>query len=914
MSQTNETILLIDANALIHRAYHAFPKNLSTKDGELVNAVYGFARLLFIVLKQYKPKYIVCAYDTHAPTFRHKLFAEYKGTRKKTDDELINQFPKTLELLNALNIPSISKAGFEADDIIGTLSRHKELENVRKIVVTGDRDLLQLIDDDTEVLLAGTSFSKSKLYNPENVIEKIGFPADMLVDFKGLRGDSSDNIPGVRGVGDKTATDLIKKYHSIANVYEHIDELKNAVKNRLTDNRDIAELSKELATIKLDMNIDFKLEDATVSDYDEDEVYDLFMKYEFKSLLKDLPKAKLKDVQLNTSSSETKEGTEDQLGLLASNEDLTKDLKFEKFDNTNITKLIEILMEIDSFAIRTYASNEKVFTKPDAIAFADGSKVLFLDCKNLSKDAVEALSRLVDSEKSICAYDAKRDIHRLMNLGFKDPKINFDVMLAAYLLGAGSQKIDFESIAFNETGVVLKNKLTENIDSELAYSASLVWGMYSGLSVKLEKSEDNMENGWGLKKLFYELEMPVVDVLIAMERNGIMLDTDYLRNYSDELDSQIADITKEIQAEVGYEFNIASPKQVGEALFEKLGLPGVKRTKSGGYATNEKVLRNLKDTYPIIDKILTYREISKLRSTYTEALIALVNSDTKKIHSTFRQAVAATGRLASSNPNLQNIPISSEAGLKIRKAFVASPGKAFILIDYSQQELRLLAHFSQEPMLIKAFSDGEDIHALTAAKIFEKSPSEVTKSERRVGKTVNFGVVYGISAFGLSEGLQVSREDAQKFIDAFYESYPKVRTFFDNLLDEAKTKGFIRTIMGRMKDTKSIRSSNYQLRSGAEREIINFPLQGSAADMMKLAMIQVNNLVNENYSDSVKIILQIHDELVFEIDNKKLSGGKLASFCNDVKGVMLKVLNLDLPMRVDIDKGVNLTDIKRLKT
>jgi len=894
MAKAADSILLVDSHALIHRAYHAFPQTLTTKEGELVNAVYGFTSLLLQVLEKLKPLYVVCVFDAPGKTFRHDKFKEYKGTRKEVDASLISQFPKVHEVTEALGMPTLSIKGYEADDLIGTLAKSPELKGIKKIIMTGDRDLLQLVDPEINVYLAGGSLSQAAMLDVAGTEAKLGFKPELLIDFKALRGDASDNIPGVRGIGDKTATGLVAKYGNLDQVYEHLAELKPAVKNKLE--REIEILSRELATIATDVKFDFKLEKAVLSDYDTVKAAELFRKYQFKSLLNKLPKS--------TRAVSTQPGGQQQLAF---QEDTRLTQKGKSFNAGNFAELIKQIADKKELALRFSDCREDIFAWPKFLAIADADAACLLDLNELAPKDLQTLGKTLRS-KVLIGHDCKFDIQALLTLGIDKTEFAFDIMLAAYVLFMGSGKFDLSTLAFNSMGAVVSS------DGDVLKEALLCWQLYQHF--RKDFNEFKQDREWNPRKLFIEIEMKLVRALALMERYGVKLDPEYLMQFKKELEKRLIKTEKEIYKYVGHEFNIGSPKQLGEVLFDELKLPGAKKNKSGGFSTNERVLTKFRVAYPIIDMILDYREVSKLKSTYTDALVNQINKNSGRVHTNYRQSVAATGRLSSNNPNLQNIPISTDLGQKIREAFVSSKGKLFVSFDYSQQELRILAHISNEDKLKEAFNKEIDIHALTASQLYGKKVEEVDKNERRVGKTVNFGVVYGISAFGLSDRLDLQRGDAQAFIDQFYASYPNVRTYFDNLLKQAKEDGFVSTLFGRRKNTSGLDVTNlpagrqgWQLRAALEREIINFPLQGSAADMMKLAMISTQELIEKKYAGYASMTLQIHDELVFEVAEMNSKSARLKDFVHDVREIMLKVAQLSVIMKVSVETGKNLGDM-----
>ncbi len=890
MAQSKDTILLVDSHALIHRAFHAFPQTLTTKEGELVNAVFGFTSLLLQVLTKFKPKYVVCVFDAPGDTFRSKMYKDYKANRPETDKLLVGQFDRVHEVVEALGIPTLMLKGFEADDLLGTLSRKPELKGVEKIILTGDRDLLQLVNDETKVYLSGFPFSHATMLDIPGTEKKLGFAAPLLTDFKGLRGDTSDNIPGVKGIGDKTATDLVGKYGQLSEIYKHLDELKNAVRKKLEENKEIAELSKQLATIDTGVKINFTLDKAVLDDYDQAKAMQLLQKLEFRSLLNKLPKS---------SRAQTEDTNGAQLSMMETVMVKHNDTKAI----TDFSELQKFVAAADKFVLRTDANREDIFAKLTQLVVVSENGTVVAEPSGWTDKDIKAFPGLF-KQKLLAGHDVKFDLHALITFGITGMEYGFDAMLAAYVLQSGSGKFDLATLSFNTLGVMIPE------NPGFVKEAELCFAIYQNLREQFSKIEGNKDAN--PVKLFSEIEMPIVKVLVQMERTGVVLDKEYLVKFKAELEEKLVESEKNIYKEVGHEFNIASPKQLGEVLFGELNIPGGKKNKSGGYSTNERVLIKFRATFPIIDHILEYRELSKLKSTYTDALINYVAAD-GRIHTNYKQAVAATGRLSSQYPNLQNIPVSTDLGQKIREAFIVPAKKLFVSFDYSQQELRLLAHFSQEEKLIAAFNSEIDIHSLTASQIFKKPVEEVDKHERRIGKTVNFGVVYGISAFGLSDRLDLDRKSAQDFIDSFYNSYPKVRAYFDNLLKSAREDGYVTTLFGRRKSATGLDASNWQLRAALERELINFPLQGSAADMMKLAMINVEKMIQAKYADFAEMSLQIHDELVFEVATSDPKDKQLNAFLLAVRKEMLDVAKLSVIMKVSAETGKNLGQMTELE-
>lgn len=883
MSDKKPLLLIIDTHALAHRAFHAFPADWMTKRGEHTNAIYGFAAMLLQVLKQFKPEYVIAAKDSPGKTFRHDLYPKYKATRPKLDESLKEQLPKISDLIASLKIPVIAQEGYEADDVIGSICKSNAYHGFHKIIVTGDRDLFQVLNGEVEVYLAGTSFSKSVLYDTAAATAKMGFAPNLTVDYKALRGDNSDNIPGVPGIGEKTGLELITKYETLENIYEHIAELKPAVQKKLTEGKELAFTSRQLAQIEFKVPVVLDLDNSELCDLDFNELGKLFDYYEFHSL-----KAKIRGFLQPEAVSNDK-------GLVQNANNF--DMSFDKHIIKNAKEAKEMVAKAllqESYIVKC-EYGKTLFSKPIRIYIAFTKQVYCIEQQDLQPELLAELAELYSSGRAV-VYDGKKEQHVALSLGYKDFKYADDLQLINYLLLAGASKADLESALEMYLSIKVDREAQQSLFSdEAGYTQA-----YQILILKdiLQKKFAEVTNGqkWDIKKLYKSIEIPLTKTLAIVERNGIRLDANRLQEFAIELDTMIASVQKEIYALAGSEFNISSPKQLGHVLYDVIQIPTGKKTKGGAYSTNEKVLLNNAANYPIIAKILNYRELFKLKSTYTNALIAQINPDTKRIHTTFNQTIVATGRLSSTEPNLQNIPTSTELGQRIRSAFVADKGKKFVSFDYAQQELRLLAHFSNEEKLINYFVTGHDIHAATAAQLFGVDIHEVTKQQRRIGKTVNFGIVYGISAFGLADGLKIGTHEAQGFIDTFFQSYPKVKLYFDNLKNDARNYGYVETLFGRRRDANAINNSNFQARASAEREIMNFPLQGSAADIIKLAMNKAQEAIDNKYAGFAKMVLQVHDELIFEILDDDQA--KTEEFMNDMQQLMSSVVTLNVPVLV----------------
>jgi DNA polymerase-1 len=1018
IDKDKERILLIDSNALVHRAYHAYPPTLRTSEGQLTNAVFGFSFLLLNIINKFKPKYIVCVFDSKKPTFRHEQFPDYKATRKPMDEELVEQLPIIKEVVDAFSIPRFIRDGYEADDLIGTFVHDEDLKALEKIVVTGDQDILQLVDDDEDisVYLSGRTFSQAKTYHEEQVRKKYHFEPLQIIDYKALMGDASDNIPGVKGIGKKSAQALLQKFDSVEQVYKSIEkaeagddqEIKTwevkpfkRMYKKLLKGREMAFQSKDLATIYTDIPIEFDLKDATVSDYSRSEVKELFKKLEFKSLFDRVPDSsrvetdRVRTDQMASDKIETaqkansseKPQNSDQANLFtdfdAKNKDDNngKDAKegdtemmkqkdvqnftwYQKQDYEVITspneanKRIEGLTQQPQIAFDTEADSlDHMNANLLGLSFSMKAGSAFYLSKGVLGDekVKKALKDFFENAKTLIAHNLKYDLHILKNYGIslEETSNHFDTLIASYLLsgGEGLQGNGLKDLAFNKFGMELtpySELLSEEAKSTVAVKKEKgvfdpkdkeeeqILGKYccgdSDATFRLfELFSKELAKDSSLKDLFKEIEMPLVIMLLEMERAGVYLDISELEDLKKQAQDSLSAIEDKIYEISGHDFNIASPKQVGEVLFDELKIQEdakiqVSKTKTGAYSTDERTLKNFSANHEIVELILKHRNLSKLISTYIEGLASQVAQSDKtsvqgtqeenkgKVFTNYNQAVASTGRLSSSDPNLQNIPVSDEFGRKIRKAFKPGKGRVFLAFDYAQQELRLLAHLSEEEKLIEAFKNNVDIHKLTASQILNIPLDEVKKDDRRVGKTVNFGVVYGISPFGLADRLKIDRAQAKNFIDKFFTKYSKVSKYFEGLVDQAKDRGEIYTILGRRRDARGLASSNFRVRRAVEREIINFPLQGGAADIMKLAMIKVREAIRSNQvpcSEDLITHLQVHDELIFSLseENYDKQGREVVK---KIKDIMFDVYSLSVPLTVDAEVGKDWYSLKKV--
>lgn len=881
-------LVLIDANSLIHRAYHALPL-LRTSKGVYTNAVYGFTMMLLRLLEDEKPEYIVAAFDKKGPTFRHGEYAEYKAHREKIPEELSSQFPLLKSLLSAFNIAIFEVDGYEADDILGTISKKANEIGIETLIVTGDKDALQLVTPHTKVLLTRKGISEMDLYDEEKIKEKYGVTPEKLVDVKGLMGDPSDNIPGVPNIGEKTAVKLVKEFGSIENLLNNLENLKGKLKENLEKNKEQALLSRKLAEIVTEVPLEFDLEKLRYCKKINQDVIKVFKELEFTSLLKKVGfQNPQKDTDKNADFT-----TIDEIEILN-----------EKLEEVKQKGLVALSIEVDEKAIQT--------GKIKGMSFClNEDEIYFIHAEALS-GMWEFLKPIFEDEKvKKIFHDAKVIYILLKNKGIKLRGLEIDTKIGAYLIDPTKTNYDLENLsveflnfhfrAYNSSKEAGEKSNTDDCFEVLKeYSCQKARALIKLKDVLVEKLKQNE-----LMFLFSEIEIPLIEVLAEMEVNGISVDLEELKNLSREFGNKLESLTERIYDIAGVEFNINSPKQLGEVLFEKLGLPVIKKTKTG-YSTGADVLQKLRNQHEIIDLILDYRTIMKLKSTYVDGLIGLIDKKTGKIHTSFNQTVTATGRLSSTEPNLQNIPVRLEIGRRIRKVFKAEkPGNVLLAADYSQIELRILAHLSEDENLIKAFMNDEDIHSKTASEIFGVKPEEVTPLMRSRAKAVNFGIVYGISDFGLAEDLGISRKEAQEYIDNYFRKYPKVRDYTREIIKKARLQGYVTTILNRRRYLPDIYSKNFNIRSFAERTAINTPIQGSAADIIKAAMIRVYRRLKNN-GLSAKMILQVHDELIFDVPDKEIEPAKAI-----IKKEMEEVFPLKVPLKVDFKSGLTWFDMEK---
>lgn len=859
----SKKLVLIDGHSILNRAFFGLP-DLTNSQGVHTNAVYGFLNIMFKILEEEKPDYLTVAFDVHAPTFRHKMFEEYKGTRKPMADELRQQVPLIKEMLKAMGITIVEKEGYEADDILGTLSVKAEKEGMDVAVISGDRDLLQLATEHVMIRIPKTKKTGTEIENylADDVVEKYGVTPKEFIDVKALQGDTADNIPGVPGIGEKTAGALIAKYHSIEAVHEDAPNVKppRASKN-IVEFWDQAVMSKELATIITDAPVDYEFKDAQIDGIDSlytEEAFMMCKRLEFKNLLPRFDvQAPKNNVEENFKVISDQKSLDDIIKR-ASKKDVAYSIIPGKPGGEDTDGQLSLFEQNDT---NDYIALVLVFSEEDIYFIKTG--------KEITSDYLNKQLETLDANTWI-SPDLKKNLHLMKAGGFTpdERKKYFDMTVAAYLLNPLLGDYPYDGVAKDYLSIMLSSKkdylgkLTceqmikedeKKVVDYACYEAYVAWKSKEILESNLKEK--------GMYELYENIEMPLVFVLYDMEKEGIRADGDKLKEYSRELAVSINKIEKRIYEEAGEEFNINSPKQLGVVLFEKLQLPNEKKTKTG-YSTSAEVLDKLAPDHPIVADVLEYRQLSKLKSTYADGLINFIEQD-GKIHTTFNQTITATGRLSSTDPNLQNIPIRIELGKLIRKVFLPEEGHLFVDSDYSQIELRVLAHLSDDEKLIAAFKNGQDIHRSTASLVFDTPFDEVTDIQRRNAKAVNFGIVYGISAFGLANDLNIGRKEAQAYIDSYFEKYPKIKAFLDKTVSEAKEKGYIKTMFGRIRPIPELSSSNFMQRQFGERVAMNSPIQGTAADIIKIAMIRVHDrLLKENLKS--KLILQVHDELLIE--------------------------------------------------
>lgn len=873
-------LLLIDGNSIMNRAFYGIP-DMTTNDGRHTNAIYGFLNIILKVIEEEQATHICVAFDLKKKTFRHEMYEAYKGTRKGMPEELHEQMPRIKEILQAMHIRIVEQEGFEADDLIGTLSKKGEREGFAVTILSGDRDLLQLATDTVLVRIPKTKHGKTEVedYYAKNVVETYGVTPLIFIDMKGLMGDTSDNIPGVPGIGEKTAAKLLAEYGDLDGVYAAVDSMKaSRMKQNLIENKDLAYLSKTLATIKLDCPIPFEFSEATYHDPFNAEAYTLFEDLELKSFYKRFSVEKKEELTFETVLIDDIDGYNALLAKLQK----AKEVSFAWITQDGEALGVAVCMDLE----HVYLIRFMMFTTEAMVA-----------------DNLLALSR--DYQVQLACMHVKK---LLSFLDFHEEDAVFDAGLAAYLLQPNQSEYEYDTLAKVYLDVTLpsekemlgKEKLgyfsfeDERVQKWMAYQAIVPYKIKSVLREKLKET--------GMESLYDEMELPCLYALYEMEKNGIRVDGEALHQYGKKLRTRIEELTAEIHAMAGEEFNINSPKKLGEILFEKLGLKNGKKTKTG-YSTSAEVLEKLKNAHPIIPKILEYRQLTKLNSTYAEGLAGYIRAD-GRIHGKFHQTVTVTGRISSADPNLQNIPTRMPLGREIRKVFIPEEGSVFVDADYSQIELRVLAHMSGDAALIAAYQADEDIHAITASQVFDVPLDQVDSTLRRKAKAVNFGIVYGISSFGLGQDLDISRKEAEGYIEKYFATYGKVKEFLDRTVEDAKKNGYTVTMFGRRRPIPELASSNFMTRSFGERAAMNAPVQGTAADIIKIAMVRVNRRLKKEHLQS-KLVLQIHDELIIETKKEEVEIVQKI-----LVQEMMHAADLAVPLLVDANVGDSWYDAK----
>lgn len=881
-------LLLMDGHSILSRAFYGIPE-LTNSRGLHTNAVYGFLNILFKVIEEEEPEYLTVAFDVKHPTFRHEMYAEYKGTRKPMPAELHEQVPVLKELLCAMNVTVVEKPGFEADDLLGTIAGIAEKKGCDVTIVSGDRDLLQLVTEKITLRIPKTKGGKTVVedYTPEKIREVYQLEPAQIIDLKGLMGDSSDNIPGLPGVGEKTATALLAVYGTVEEVIAHADEVKpKKAHDALMNSPELAIISKELATIKTDVEIDYALEKATFDEMFNDSSYEYVKDLEFKSMLARFDNACAGAGERNT-----------EYEVYKSSDDV-KRACVEIKEETAVSGYIGMYFSWKDGEVHDSYEGAVLMV---SVVIPESGKVKILTSygEGFDGDIRKMTEKITENNSNIVMYDVK---HALKYLGIRHSENIWDIGVAAYLINPLKDSYEPDDIARDFLGITIPSysekfgkdsvmSLIENSEDEYTEYAALVCGI---LPEAMDEVERKLKE-WNMYGLYTDIEMPLVYTLNNMEVEGIGADRDALKQYGDSLTQRIDELEKEIYECAGEKFNINSPKQLGVILFEKLKLPFAKKTKTG-YSTSADILDKLRLEDPIVPAVLEYRQLTKLKSTYADGLAVYIRSD-GRIHGTFNQTITATGRISSTEPNLQNIPIRMELGRQIRKVFVPKEGCVFLDADYSQIELRVLAHMSGDDSLIQAYNENQDIHRITASKVFHVPVEEVTDELRRNAKAVNFGIVYGISSFGLGQDLNISKKDAEGYIKRYFETYPKIKQFLDSLVEDAKKTGYSVTEFGRRRPVPELSSSNFMQRSFGERVAMNSPIQGTAADIIKIAMINVEKKLEEK-NMRTRIVLQVHDELLLEAPEDEIDEAKKL-----LGEEMVNAVSLSVSMDVSVEQG-----------
>ncbi len=967
LRQKSERYMLVDGNALIHRGFHAIP-NLTNKKGEPTGAVFGFTSILLKAIKDIKPTHIACTFDLAGPTFRHKKFDGYKAHRVKAPQELYDQIPKVKEVVRALNIPVVEKEGYEADDCLGTLAVHihKHHPEADVIIATGDLDTLQLVNHRIKVYTLRKGLADTAIYDEKAVRERYGLAVDQMVDYKALRGDPSDNIPGVKGIGEKGAVELIKQFGSIDNLYAvlhkeikqaglkipndkyqipnkfQISKIKSRTINLLLEQEDQARMSYELSLIDRNVPIETEVPAYSFIDSDRQNVFKVFQKLEFKSFLNKLPNPKSEiqnsNEEILTPSLSQREKGESSIGkqdyeLVDTEEKLLKMLKVLSSANeisvdTETTSINAIEAELVGVGLSIEPG--KAYYVPAGLALGSNAlKALLSGNQSAFAKAMVDDPNLKLGRWAKIGHNLKYDMQVLSTVHYPLSTISFDTMIASYLLNAGTRQHNLDAVAFSELGYQMqpitdligsgKNQIT--MDKVPVEKVSWYCGEDVDMALRLKEIFEPELKKQGLDKIFRDIEMPLVEVLAAMEANGIKLDGKMLNRLAGEAEVEIKRLEREIYDLTGEEFNIASPKQLKVVLFEKMGLEAINNRKTKtGISTAAGELEKMLGQHDVIPKILEYREVTKLYNTYLLTLPELVSKKTGRLHTNYQQTIAATGRLSSTDPNLQNIPVRGEGlGAEVRKAFVAESGYKLLSLDYSQIELRIVAHLAKDKTMLDVFKKGEDIHTQTAMSIFGVTADKVTKDMRRDAKTINFGILYGLSSFGLSSRIgEVSRAEAKEFIEKYFKAYPAVEDYIEQIRLQVNEEGFVKNELGRMRRFPEIKSSQFFVRAAAERQAVNFPIQSLAADVIKVAMIEIHKVISGqwavdsknsevNLPTDCRMLLQVHDELVFEV-----RADKAEHYAKILKPLMEEAILLSVPIKVEVKVGDNWGEMNNL--
>lgn len=882
----SEKLVLIDGHSILNRAFFGIP-DLSNSEGLHTNAVYGFLNILFHILEEEQPDYLTVAFDVSAPTFRHKMYADYKGTRKPMADQLREQVPVMKELLQAMGVAIVEKEGYEADDLLGTIAKRAQAQGMLVSIVSGDRDLLQLASEHIKIRIPKTKKTGTEVedYYAAQVMEKYSVTPEEFIDVKALMGDSSDNVPGVPGIGEKTAVKIISQYHSIENAYAHIDDMpKSKVRESFRENYEKAQFSKKLVTIEVHADIDYDISGARLGNLYTPQAYEMCRRLEFKNML-----ARFQGQMEKTEENPVKE----YLKLAA--------------DAAQAAQIFETLKTAEKSAVQLITEEKGSIVGLSAAV--SEKEVYFIPCGQdviSQQQLCEQLAQVLTSGNHVASFDIK---HALKYIDIPAQKQLFDISIAAYLLNPLKSEYPYEDVAKDYLGQMFLSRA--DLIGKMPYAQAMreqpqqfleavcypAYTAFHAMDVLMEKLA-----AAGMQKLFTDVEMPLVYTLSDMEKKGIYCDSKALEEYGNKLQERILELEKIIYEGAGETFNINSPKQLGVILFEKLKMPYGKKTKTG-YSTAADVLDKLAPEYPLVAQILEYRQLAKLKSTYADGLAAVIGTD-GRIHTTFNQTITATGRLSSTEPNLQNIPIRMELGRLIRKVFLPREGCVFLDADYSQIELRVLAHMSADENLIQAYKQAQDIHRMTASQVFHVPFDEVTDLQRRNAKAVNFGIVYGISSFGLSQDLSITRKEAQDYIEQYFQTYPGVKAFLDKMVKEAKETGKVVSMYGRIRPVPELKSSNFMQRSFGERVAMNSPIQGTAADIIKIAMNRVHDrLLAEGLKS--RLILQVHDELLVETYREEME-----QVSEILKQEMHHAADLAVALEIDMHSGTNWYEAK----